>query len=87
MPNRNRPNQECRKLGCTAVSNPTGRDCNDEICPQKFPTPGEKLVKADEAASSVPASVLKYTPEAKCTCNFVNGEHQACCPLGRGRSG
>jgi hypothetical protein len=83
MPNRNRPNDEC--AGCYCTSNPTGRGCNDEICPQIHPKSEENLVKADEAASSVPASVLKYTPEAKCTCNFTNGVHQACCPLGRGR--
>jgi len=86
MPNRNRPNQECRKLGCTAVSNPTGRDCNDEICPQKFPTPEEKLVKADRTAI-VQFPTPKFSPVAKCTCNFIGGEHQGCCPLGRGRSG
>ncbi|MDD5489684.1 MAG: hypothetical protein PHP25_03355 [Candidatus Moranbacteria bacterium] len=87
MANRNRPNQECRELGCAAVSDPTGRGCNDEICPQMHPKPEENLVKADEADSSVPASVSKYKPEAKCMCNFIGGKHQGCCPLGSGRSG
>lgn len=81
----NRPNLECMDVGCPSAFNPTGRDCNDENCPQILPdqATGNEIGLTGIHSHKPSPTLVSHL----CSCGSMDGTHKGCCRLAPGRAG